>query len=176
MYFLFHYQSLKTRLQIMLTTVLIGLLSSCAHTPQSSAQEINQIELNKVILNDIRDSSSTIAKQLTNLNTLEVSAQGQAHLPFQNINAPELDKVLAITWYGPIEPLLKSIVKSAGYQLQIYGAPPAFPIIITLGDNDKPRNDSIINLLRNIDVQAKNQATLYINPQIKVISLRYLPS
>lgn len=148
-------------------------LSGCADT--SSLKTAQQDEyLNKVVLNQIKVSTSSIQHSLENLNAIELSKYGQPKMPFKQVKSEDLSKDLSITWYGPIEPLLKQIAHSVGYKVETFGKQPLFPVVILLGNLNAPVNDSALNILTNIAVQAKAKAVLSINTKMRVISIRYV--
>ena len=149
------------------------LISGCASTSTLKAAQQDEY-LNKVVLNQIKVSTSSIQHSLESLNAIELSKYGQPKLPFKGVKAQNLSKELSITWYGPVEPLLKQIADSVGYKVQTFGKTPLFPVVILLGDLNMPVKDSALNILTNIAVQAKAQAVLSINTKVHVISIRYV--
>lgn len=160
-------------------SILLGvatpfLLYGCASAPNNSAEYAQQQHLNTVVLNNIYLSAQDIQNSLSHLNGVEKARYGETSMPLENVDAPDLEnKELSVSWYGPIEPLLKQITQLIGYKLQVYGKNPPFPVIINLGNADKNEKASALAILRNIDIQMKSQGQLYIDPSHKIISLRY---
>ena len=74
-----------------------------------------------------------------------------------------------IDWNGPIEDLLQRIAHAAHYRLRVLGSAPAIPLLINLNSND----ESLAEILRNIDYQAGNKAYIHVYPSQQVIELRY---
>lgn len=75
----------------------------------------------------------------------------------------------SIDWSGPIEELTGRIAKAAKYRLRILGKEPAVPVLISLSAKD----ESLVEILRNIDYQAGKKATIHVYPRNQVIELRY---
>ncbi|MCF6777454.1 DotD/TraH family lipoprotein [Thiotrichales bacterium 19X7-9] len=163
------------------TLIILGmmtpLLYGCASNPSNdkSLEYGQQQHLNTVVLNNIYLSAQQIQDSINTLNGVEKARYGSSALPLENVNAPELaSKELSVSWYGPIEPLLKQITDLIGYKLQVYGKKPPFPVIVNLGSSNKNEKASALSILRNIDIQSKSQAKLYVDPENKIISLRYV--
>lgn len=164
-----------------LKITLIGaaaMLAGCAHLnpppkPKLTKKE-EQVYVNRVMLNEIKTSSVQIENSLSVLNNDLAARYGKAAIPFKNIKDPRLDKNLSISWYGPVEEVLKNIAKATGYQVQYFGKVPAFPVIVIVGKLNGPEQNSAINFLRNIAIQARRQATITINTKAGVIAVRYI--
>lgn len=75
----------------------------------------------------------------------------------------------SVDWSGPIEELTARIAKAAHYKLRILGTPPAVPVLISLSNKDQ----SLAEILRNIDYQAAKKAYIHVYPNSQVVELRY---
>jgi defect-in-organelle-trafficking protein DotD len=75
----------------------------------------------------------------------------------------------SVDWSGPIEELTDRIAKAAKYRLRVLGKEPAVPVLISLSAKD----ESLVEILRNIDYQAGKKATIHVYPNNQVIELRY---
>ncbi len=84
-------------------------------------------------------------------------------------NAYNLQARASIDWSGPIEELTGRIAKSAHFKLRVLGQAPAVPVLISLSIKD----ESLAEVLRNIDYQAGKKATIFVYPNSQVIELRY---
>lgn len=84
-------------------------------------------------------------------------------------NAYNLQARASVDWSGPVEELTARIAKAAHFKLRILGTPPAVPILISLSIKD----ESLAEILRNIDYQAGRKATIYVYPNSQVVELRY---
>jgi defect-in-organelle-trafficking protein DotD len=75
----------------------------------------------------------------------------------------------SIDWSGPVEELTRRIAHAAHYRLHVFGKEPAIPILISLTAKD----ESLVEILRDIDYQAGRKATIHVYPNHQVIELRY---
>lgn len=97
------------------------------------------------------------------------------------VNPPNKDNVLAIPnaynlqtrasvdWSGPIEELTARIAKAAHYRLRVLGREPAIPVLVSTNVKDM----SLAEILRDIDYQAGEKATIHVYPNSQVVELRY---
>ncbi|MCC5792292.1 MAG: type IVB secretion system lipoprotein DotD [Legionellaceae bacterium] len=84
-------------------------------------------------------------------------------------NAHNLQARATVDWSGPIEELTARIAHAAHYRMQVIGQVPPIPVLINLDAKD----ESLSELLRDIDYQAGNRASLHVFPNKQVIELRY---
>ncbi|KTC76049.1 lipoprotein DotD [Legionella birminghamensis] len=85
-------------------------------------------------------------------------------------NAYNLQARASVDWSGPIEELTARIAKAAHYRLRVLGPEPAIPVLISLNAKDQ----SLAEILRNIDYQAKHKANIHVYPNSQVVELRYV--
>lgn len=84
-------------------------------------------------------------------------------------NAYNLQARASVDWSGPIEELTARIAKAAHFKVRILGKIPAIPILISLTVKDQ----SLAEILRDIDYQAGNKAYIHVYPNSQVVELRY---
>lgn len=84
-------------------------------------------------------------------------------------NAYNLQARASVDWSGPIAELSDRVAKAAHFRLRILGKEPAVPVLINLTVKDM----SLAEILRNIDYQAGNKASLFVYPNSQVVELRY---
>lgn len=84
-------------------------------------------------------------------------------------NASGLQTHASVDWSGPVEELTAKIATAAHYRLRVLGQAPAIPVLISVNLN----NNSLGDILRNIDYQAGNKASIHVYPKHHVIELRY---
>lgn len=75
----------------------------------------------------------------------------------------------SVDWSGPIEELTRRIAKAANYRVRVLGQEPSVPILISLN----LRDESLAEILRDIDYQAGIKANIYVYPNSQVVELRY---
>lgn len=84
-------------------------------------------------------------------------------------NAYNLQARASVDWSGPVEELTARVAKSAHFKLRVLGKAPAVPVLISLSIKDQ----SLAEILRNIDYQAGRKAYIYVYPNSQVVELRY---
>jgi len=84
-------------------------------------------------------------------------------------NSHMLQTRASVDWAGPIGELTERIAKAAHYHIRVLGQPPAVPVLISLDVT----NESLAEILRDIDYQAGKKATIHVYPNSQVIELRY---
>ncbi len=84
-------------------------------------------------------------------------------------SAYNLQARASVDWSGPIAELTSRVAKAAHFRLRILGKEPAVPILISLDVHD----ESLAEILRDIDYQAGQKADIHVYPNGQVIELRY---
>lgn len=85
-------------------------------------------------------------------------------------NAYNLQARASVDWSGPIEELTYRIAKAAHFKVRILGKSPAIPVLISLTIKDQ----SLAEILRDIDYQAGKKASIHVYPNSQVVELRYV--
>ncbi len=84
-------------------------------------------------------------------------------------NAEGLKGHVSVDWSGPIGEVTKRIAKASRYNFQVRGQEPAIPILVSVRSQGK----TLSEILRNIDYQANNKASIHVYPKLKIIELSY---
>jgi len=84
-------------------------------------------------------------------------------------NSYNLQARASVDWSGPINELTARVAKAAHYRLRVLGKEPAVPVLISLNVED----ESLAEILRNIDYQAGKKAHIHVYPNSQVVELRY---
>ena len=84
-------------------------------------------------------------------------------------NAYNLQARASVDWSGPITELTERIAKAAHFRLRVLGQAPGIPILISLNLKDQ----SLAEILRDIDYQAGKKAFIHVYPNSQVVELRY---
>ena len=84
-------------------------------------------------------------------------------------NSSTLQTRASVDWSGPLEELTNRIAHAAHYRLRVLGNDPAVPILVSLDVQDQ----SLAEILRNIEYQAGKKATIHVYPNSQLIELRY---
>lgn len=118
-------------------------LAEAAVSVSDSMQEIARIE--KVVTPPNKDNTLTIP------------------------NAYNLQARASVDWSGPIEELTARIAKAAHFKIRVLGKSPAVPVLISITIKD----ESLAEILRDIDYQAGKKAFIHVYPNSQVVELRY---
>ena len=84
-------------------------------------------------------------------------------------NSYNLQARASVDWSGPIAELTGRVANAAHFHLRVLGQQPAVPILISLDLHDQ----SLAEILRNIDYQAGKKASIHVYPNSQVVELRY---
>ncbi len=152
------------RLMLFLAT---ALLAGCASTtykkpPYNDPSDDASIKLAEAA-NSVSDSMLQMARvekiitPPTKDNTLTIP------------NAYNLQARASVDWSGPVAELTEKIAKAAHFHLRVLGKAPAIPVLVSLSIED----ESLAEILRNIDYQAGKRAYIHVYPNSQVVELRY---
>lgn len=84
-------------------------------------------------------------------------------------NSYDLQTRASVDWSGPISELTERIATAANFHLRVLGRVPAVPVLISLNLKDQ----SLAEILRDIDYQAGNKASIHVYPNSQIVELRY---
>ncbi|OGV31391.1 MAG: hypothetical protein A3E88_02925 [Legionellales bacterium RIFCSPHIGHO2_12_FULL_35_11] len=153
----------------LIVLLMVGLfLTGCANTtykrpPFNNPSDDAAIKLAEAA-NSVSDSMISMAKTEKVLTTPK--EDNTLTIP----NASNLQTHASVDWSGPIGELTEQIAKAAHYDMRILGTAPAIPVLISITLHDH----SLADILRNIDYQAGNKASIHVYPKNKVVELRYV--
>ncbi len=86
------------------------------------------------------------------------------------VGAPaELQRAVTVQWNGPIAPLTERLAQRAGYQFRILGVEPAVPVVVNIDARQMP----VIEVLRDLGLQAGTRADIAVDAQTRVVEVRY---
>lgn len=85
-------------------------------------------------------------------------------------NAPqELRRIITVDYNGPIEPMARTLADRAGYTLEINGDKPPVPLIVSVQSREK----SVVEVLRDVGLQAGRRADIAVDPDRRIVELNY---
>jgi defect-in-organelle-trafficking protein DotD len=84
-------------------------------------------------------------------------------------NAYNLQARASVDWSGPIAELTARVARAAHFRVRILGREPAVPVLISINVKD----ESLAEILRDIDYQAGKKASIHVYPNSQVVELRY---
>jgi len=112
------------------------------------------------------DKASTALKTLA---TIEQARNPNLQIDSVSDAPQELRRVISIDWTGPVEPITRTVAEKAGYSLRVNGNKPSVPIIISVSSREK----QVIEMLRDIGLQAGRRADIVVDVENKVVELDY---
>lgn len=83
----------------------------------------------------------------------------------------ELRRTVSLDWVGPVEPVVRSLADRAGYRFQVNGDVPPAPLVVSIQAKQK----SVVEVLRDIGLQAGTRADIAVDPEARVVELNYAP-
>ena len=83
---------------------------------------------------------------------------------------PELQTRVTLDWQGPLERLAERLAAEIGYDFVVAGSRPPAPVMVGIEVKDEP----VIFVLRDIGLQAKEQAVLTVDATRMVVRLDWI--
>ncbi len=157
---------MNKKISILLTAVVVGMLSACS--PRVNQQLVAQPDPVALRLAVAADKASSALQTLASIE--------QARNPGESLQMPPevpqaLRRIVSIDWTGPIAPIAQQMADRAGYRLQVNGAMPPAPIVVSVAAREK----SVIEVLRDIGLQAGRRADVTVDPNHHLVELNYAP-
>lgn len=119
----------------------------------------------------LAEAANSISESMLQMARVEKVIHPQRHDNRLNIpSTSALQARASVDWSGPIQEITARITRAAHYRLRVLGKEPAVPILINLNITDQ----SLAEILRNIDYQAGKKADIHVYPNSQVIELRYV--
>lgn len=155
------------KIKLIVLSLVLAIMTGCTSTiykkpPANNPSDDATIKLAEAA-NSVSDSMRSMAvteKVLTPPpmdNTLTIP------------NTRGLRTHASVDWAGPIAEVTARVARAAHYRLRILGKSPAIPILVNVNVKDQSLGD----ILRNIDYQAANKASIHVYPSNQVVELRY---
>lgn len=85
--------------------------------------------------------------------------------------SPALTQPITVRWSGPIEQMAQTLAARAGLGFKVIGTRPSSPVTINVDVYQSP----LMDVLRDIGLQAGNRADLTVNSRSNVVEIRYAP-
>lgn len=158
---------MNAKISILALTAALGLLSACTQykVDQQLVAEPDPVALR---LSAAVDKASAALQTLASIE--------QAHNPNAALQMPptapqELRRIVSLDWTGPIEPIARSLADRAGYTMQVNGNPPPIPVVVSVVAREK----SVIEVLRDVGLQAGLRADISVDPGRRLVEVNYAP-
>lgn len=160
------YQSMNNlRIMLLISTVLLyGCASGVIYQkpPANAPSDDATIRLAEAA-NSVSDSMIDMAR----VEKIIMPANQDNTLTIPN--AYNLQARASVDWSGPITEVTERVARAAHYRLRVLGPTPPVPVLVSLDIKDQ----SLAEILRNIDYQAGNKASIHVYPNSEVVELRY---
>ena len=82
---------------------------------------------------------------------------------------PALERVIALTWTGPVEDLVAKVATEAGYRVEVIGRRPPLPVVASVATT----RASLYDVLMDVGHQVGRHASIIVRPSAKEIQVRY---
>lgn len=82
---------------------------------------------------------------------------------------PGLDVYLAVSWIGPVAPLVAKLADAADYRFRVVGRPPSIPVVVDV----TTESAQVLEILRDVGHQTGARAVVSVDVEQKVIEVRY---
>lgn len=115
------------------------------------------------ILAKLAESAERTSAAVQRLAEIE-NAKSVPPVPLPDVASlpPELGRPVSIVWEGPIEPLVQSLARQAGYAYRAIGAPATLPIVVRISAENRP----LAHVLADAGYQAGNRATVRVSSDV----------
>lgn len=151
---------------LVISTLTCVLLAGCASTykkpPVNDPSDDASIKL--------AEAASSISDSMLEVAKIEKAVTPPRRGNDVTIpNAYNLQTRASVDWAGPIEELTARVAKAAHYRMHVLGNPPSIPVLISINAKD----ESLAEILRDIDYQAGKKASIQVHPNSQLVELRY---
>lgn len=159
-------KKIKNSLVVMcLATLTVGCTSHMVNNNNQLAVEPDKISLQ---LTSAVDRASAALQTLAAVEQKRTPSHSVAAVP----EAPvQLMRTVTFDWTGPVEPVVRKMAERASYKFRIQGDQPPVPVIVNVTAVEKP----VIEVLRDIGLQAGNRATVVVDAERQVVEISYAP-
>lgn len=148
--------------------IVVSSLSACQQIMRVDEQLVAEPDPVALRLANAVDRASAALQTLASVEQARnpsLSVQGIPYAP------TELRRAVSVDWTGPIVPIAKRMADRAGYMFHVNGDEPPLPVVVTVRAYEK----SVVEVLRDIGLQAGRRATIAVDPDQRVVELNYAP-
>ena len=152
---------------VLFTAAVLCLLSACTQykVDQQLVAEPDPVALRLATAVD----RASIALQT--LASVEQARNPGVAIQSVPVAPQELRRTISMNWVGPIEPVTQTLADRAGYQMHVNGDKPPAPIVVSVESREK----SVVEVLRDLGLQAGKRANIVVDPERKIVELNYAP-
>lgn len=153
----------KLAMLFIASTLLVGCATTTFKKPPHNAPSDDA----SIRLAEAANSVSDSMLQMARVQKIVTPAHKDNLLTIPN--AYNLQARASVDWSGPIKEVTARVAHAANFHLRVIGKEPAVPVLINLNSKDQ----SLAEILRDIDYQAGKKANIHVYPNSQVVELRY---
>lgn len=154
---------------IILATFVLGACSpGYSLKTKRDPQVVANPDKVSLMLAEAADKASNALQTLAAVEQSSVPAV--AVQPIHNA-PPELMRAMTLTWYGPVEQLVKKLADRASYSFMTVGNEPPVPLVVNMDVENQP----VIDTLRDIGLQLGTRADVKVDSTRRMVELHYAP-
>ncbi|MDD3288742.1 MAG: DotD/TraH family lipoprotein [Alphaproteobacteria bacterium] len=119
----------------------------------------------------VAQAAETASRALNNISGIEQQRTPLKSVPDYTDAPSNLTKAITVKWSGPIDQIVRTLASHANVSFRIKGSVPPVPLVVSVDAYQQP----IIQVLRDIGLQAGHRADLSVDAQHGIIEIRYAP-
>lgn len=130
------------------------------------------LETQHIVTSSVVRSTAHLDQHLSDFSKFFIYQNEKFKLPDRSvieISDQVMSREIYIDWSGPVSTLLKELSAMVGYRYQAIGPAPAIPAIVTLHHE----KIALVDVFRDVALQAHLKADIALFPDEKLIELRY---
>ena len=156
--------------QSLLAVGAVVLVAGCSSNFVNNNNQL-AVEPDKVSLQltSAVDRASAALQTLAAVEQKRTPGYSAASVPEAPI---QLMRTVTFDWTGPIEPVVQKMASRSGYKFRVQGDEPAVPVSVNVTAVENP----VIEVLRDIGLQAGRRATVMVDAESEVVEVSYAPN
>lgn len=152
----------------LISVTAVVLISACAPMTKIDQQLVAEPDPIGLRLASAVDRASAALQTLASVEQARNPGVSVQQIPY----APqELRRTVSVDWVGPIENITRALADRAGYKFQVNGDVPPVPVVVNVIAKQK----SVVEVLRDVGLQAGQRADISVDPQAQTVELNYAP-
>ncbi len=156
------------KIKMFSTALLLSFISGCVTNPPKVDEPVSQKDQSLMML---QKTASSIQMSLTQLAEAEQyeKMKLKPNEPRVHKQIPGMEMLVTMPWSGTIEQAVSKLAGFSGYDVKFMGKPPIIPILVQISRDPATVSDH----LNNIGIQADSRADIIVDPNQKIVEVRY---
>jgi len=117
----------------------------------------------------LANAAGEASRALATLAAIEQARTPNADVAQVSGAPAELQRAVTVQWNGPIVPITERLAQRAGYRFRVLGVAPPVPVVVNINARQMP----VIEVLRDLGLQAGTRADIAVDAQSRVVEVRY---